>query len=72
LSESLIERFDCLFVNVITLIQIPQYKDFLQLLIDATLTYIAYLLALHPEIQQKLRREIEDYYNQNPVILELF
>ena len=80
--------------------QILQYKDFLQLLIEATvedengrkmsdeeiisqcilfmmvgfettstaLTYTAYLLALHPDIQLKLHKEIDEYFSQNPVI----
>ena len=32
-----------------------------------TLTYTSYLLALHPEIQQKLQEEIDDYFENNPV-----
>ena len=32
-----------------------------------TLTCTAYLLALHPEVQQKLQEEIDDYFCNNPV-----
>ena len=32
-----------------------------------TLTYTSYLLALHPEIQQKLQEEIDNYFENNPV-----
>ena len=88
-------------------ISILQYKDLLQLMIDAsvpeeereqsspitgnklssdqivshsltfflagyettanTLSYTAYLLALHPDIQEKLQREIDNYLDDNPV-----
>ena len=34
-----------------------------------TLTYTAYLLALHPEVQEKLQREIDTYMEENPVQL---
>ena len=81
---------------------IPQYKDLLQLMIEAcvedssgsstaklddaeiaghsiifilagyettanALTYVSYLLALHPDTQEKLQAEIDDYYKNNPV-----
>ena len=80
----------------------PQYKDLLQLMLEAsvvdssgsnatkmddaeiaghsvsfmlagyettanTLTYVSYLLALHPDSQEKLQAEIDDYYENNPV-----
>ena len=32
-----------------------------------TLTYTAYLLALNPDIQQKLQAEIDTLYEENPV-----
>ena len=32
-----------------------------------TLSYTAYLLALHPDIQEKLQREIDNYLDDNPV-----
>ena len=31
------------------------------------LTYVSYLLALHPHTQETLQAEIDDYYNDNPV-----
>ena len=31
------------------------------------LTYVSYLLALNPDIQEKLHAEIDDYYENNPV-----
>ncbi len=34
-----------------------------------TLSYTAYLLALNPEIQEKLQNEIESYYQDNPVCM---
>lgn len=33
------------------------------------LTYVSYLLALHPDVQEKLQEEIDDYYQKNPVNL---
>ena len=33
------------------------------------LTYVSYLLALHPDIQGNLQTEIDDYYGDNPVCL---
>ena len=88
-------------VSTITL-SFPQYKDLLQLMIDASiedssgsnttkmddaeiaghsvtfmlagyettanaLTYVSYLLALHPDTQEKLQADIDDYYKNNPV-----
>ena len=32
-----------------------------------TLTFATYLLALHPEEQERLANEIHDYYEENPV-----
>ncbi len=32
-----------------------------------TLTFTSYLLALHPHIQEKLQKEIDSYYEDNPV-----
>ena len=34
---------------------------------STTLTYVTYLLALNPTVQEKLQREIEDYFENNPV-----
>ena len=31
------------------------------------LSYTSYLLALHPEVQEKLAREIEEYFEDKPV-----
>ena len=31
------------------------------------LSYTSYLLALHPEVQEKLSREIEEYFEDKPV-----
>ena len=31
------------------------------------LTYVSYLLALHPDIQENLQVEIDNYYDNNPV-----
>ena len=31
------------------------------------LTYVSYLLALHPDIQENLQAEIDNYYDNNPV-----
>ena len=33
------------------------------------LAYTSYLLALNPEIQEKLQREIDDYFEEKPVSL---
>ena len=35
------------------------------------LAYTSYLLALNPEIQEKLQREIKDYFEEKPVSLLL-
>lgn len=75
-----------------------QYKDLLQLMIDAgsdgegeerfsdeqivahsatfllagyettsnTLSFTSYLLCMHPEVQERLRKEIEEYFQNNP------
>ena len=32
-----------------------------------TLAFASYLLALNPEVQEELQREIQDYYHNNPV-----
>ncbi len=32
-----------------------------------TLAFTSYLLALHPDIQERLRTEIDDYFHSNPV-----
>ena len=32
-----------------------------------TLAFATYLLALHPEAQERLTNEIHDYYEENPV-----
>ena len=31
------------------------------------LSYTSYLLALHPEVQEKLSKEIEEYFEDSPV-----
>ena len=31
------------------------------------LSFVSYLLALHPEIQEKLQAEIDEYFESNPV-----
>jgi len=36
-----------------------------------TLTFIAYLLALHPDIQKRLQEEIDEYFSDNPVRFKL-
>ena len=33
----------------------------------SALTYVSYLLALHPDIQENLQAEIDNYYDNNPV-----
>ena len=35
----------------------------------SALSYITYLLALHPHVQERLQQEIDKYYGENPVIL---
>ena len=34
----------------------------------STLSYTSYLLALNPQIQERLQQEIDNYYEENPVI----
>ena len=34
---------------------------------STALSYVSYLLALNPTVQEKLQREIEDYFQNNPV-----
>jgi len=36
-----------------------------------TLAYTSYLLALNPEIQEKLQSSIDEYFENNPVRVEL-
>ena len=36
-----------------------------------TLTYTTYLLALNPDIQEKLQEEIETYFEDNPVSINI-
>lgn len=33
----------------------------------STLTYTAYLLALNPEVQERLQKEIDSYFEKEPV-----
>ena len=37
-----------------------------------TLAFTSYLLALNPEIQEKLQREIDDYFEEKPVSRNLW
>ena len=32
-----------------------------------TLTFATYLLAIHPEVQERLANEIQEYFEENPV-----
>ena len=34
---------------------------------SVTLAFATYLLAIHPEAQERLNNEIRDYYEENPV-----
>ena len=34
---------------------------------SSALSYISYLLALHPEVQERLAEEIDDYLQEHPV-----
>lgn len=36
-----------------------------------SLACTSYLLALHPQVQQRLQQEIDDYYEENPVCIYL-
>lgn len=36
---------------------------------STTLSFASYLLALHPDIQEKLQSEIDTYFDDNPVSL---
>ena len=36
---------------------------------SSALSFCTYLLAIHPDIQEKLADEIEEYFSQNPVSL---
>ena len=49
---------------------IAQCSDFLITGYQSTkdaLSYTCYLLALHPEVQEKLSRKIEEYFEDTPV-----
>lgn len=37
-----------------------------------SLSYTSYLLAIHPQIQQKVHEEIDNYYQENPVNVVLY
>ena len=37
----------------------------------AALSFTAYLLALNPDVQEKLQREIDSFYERNPVRLSI-
>ena len=34
-----------------------------------TLTYASYLLAMNTDVQEKVQAEIDDYFEENPVII---
>ena len=36
-----------------------------------TLTYTTYLLAMHPDVQEKLQKEIDGYFEEDAVSLRL-
>ena len=36
-----------------------------------TLSYTTYLLAIHPDVQEKLQKEIDEYFEENPVSIRL-
>ena len=37
-----------------------------------TLSFTSYLLCLHPEVQERLRNEIEEYFQNKPVSRNIF
>ena len=39
---------------------------------STALSYVSYLLALNPTVQEKLQWEIEDYFQNNPVSCHQF
>ena len=54
------------FANVIGLIGAAQEGT------GTTLTFTSYLLALHPDIQEKLQSDIDDYFEERPVSERFF
>lgn len=38
---------------------------------SSALTYVSYLLALNPHVQEKLQEEIVSYFEEHPVIIEI-
>ena len=37
----------------------------------STLSYTTYLLAMHPDVQEKLQKEIDGYFEEDPVSIRL-